>query len=75
MLGNLAVIENHNTESLDAVVVMWLRGLLLVRICIVVILTTASWLKYNLEGGQCYGVNIDVMALTTQFKLDAVFSH
>ena len=57
---------------------MWLRGLSLVRISIMVILTTALWLKYNFQGGQCYCVVIApivVMAITTQLKLDAVFSH
>ena len=64
MLGNLAVIENHNAESFVAVVVMWLR-----------VIGQNLHRGYIIEGDQCYGVNIDDMALTTQFKLDAVFSH
>ena len=64
LLRNHAVIENHDAESLVTIVVMWLRGLWLVRISIVVKLTTALWLKYNLKGGQCYCVVMSITFLT-----------
>ena len=68
MLWNLDVIENHDAESLVAVVVILLRGLWLVRICIVVILTTAALLKYNFEGGQSYCVVMASVECTLVFS-------